>query len=194
MKIIPTELPGVLLMTPRVFPDSRGFFTETFSARRYAEAGVVGPFVQDNHSRSTMGVVRGLHFQLRRPQGKLVSVLRGAIFDVAVDIRTGSSTFGRWVGVMLSDETHSQLYVPPGFAHGFCVTSDIADVHYKCTDYYEPGDDGGVLWSDPDLAISWPAAVPIVSPKDAQYPRLRDLPPHALPTLIGGSEVRGSGF
>jgi len=181
MRIETTELPDVRLLTPAAYPDRRGFFVETFSARRYAEAGIPGPFVQDNHSRSVAGVLRGLHFQLRRPQGKLVSVARGAIFDVAVDIRVGSPTFGRWTGRELSAENHVQMYIPPGFAHGFCVTSDTADVLYKCTDYYEPGDDGGILWSDPDLAIAWPVPAPLVSDKDTAYPRLRDIPPNRMP-------------
>jgi dTDP-4-dehydrorhamnose 3,5-epimerase len=179
-----TELEGVLLIRPRVFVDSRGFFLETHQETRYHEAGVLGPFVQDNHSRSRKGVVRGLHYQLKRAQGKLITVIRGAVFDVAVDIRRGSPTFGCWTGQELSDTNHVQLYIPPGFAHGFSVLSAEADVVYKCTDYYTPGDEFGILWSDPDLAIDWRVGEgAVLSAKDAELPCLRDLAEDRLPVF-----------
>lgn len=179
----PTELPEVLLITPKVFQDPRGFFLETFSAKRYAEQGMPGPFVQDNYSHSRAGILRGLHYQLRRPQVKLVSVIRGEIFDVAVDIRAGSPTFGHWVGRTLSEHNHAQLYVPTGFAHGFCVVSDFADVLYKCTDYYDPTDDRGLLWSDPAITIAWPVNNPTVSEKDGRLPLLHAIPRDQLPVF-----------
>lgn len=180
MKVLPTELPGVLIIDPKVFGDDRGFFYESFQARRYEEAGIRGPFVQDNVSRSVKGTLRGLHFQEPQPQGKLVTVLRGSVFDVAVDVRRGSPTFGRWVGVELSEATRRQLWIPAGFAHGFCVTSDSADFAYKCTDYYAPEHEQSVLWNDPDLGIQWPVDAPLLSKKDAAAPRLRDA--RLLPT------------
>jgi len=167
MKITTTAIPGVLLITPKVFGDSRGFFLESFHAARYAEAGIPSSFVQDNHSRSAKGVLRGLHFQKQYPQGKLVYVTIGTVFDVAVDIRKDSPTFGQWVGVTLSADEHQQFYIPPGFAHGFCVLSDTADFHYKCTDYYHPEDEGSLRWDDPDIGIQWPLTDPILSTKDA---------------------------
>jgi dTDP-4-dehydrorhamnose 3,5-epimerase len=174
-----TALSGVLVLTPRVFRDDRGFFLEAFNAREFAAAGLPTGFVQDNHSRSAAGVVRGLHYQLHHEQGKLVRVTRGAVFDVVADIRVGSPTFGRWVAVELSDREHRMVWIPPGFAHGFCALVDDTDVVYKCTEFYAPDDDRGVLWSDPDLAIPWPRAAS-VSPKDAGYLPLRatrqDLP------------------
>ena len=170
MKTIPTELPGVVIIEPRVFSDARGFFFESYHAERYAQAGIPSPFVQDNHSCSAKGTIRGLHYQLRRPQGKLLRVIRGAAFDVAVDIRRGSSTFGRWVGVELSAENKRQLFVPTGFAHGFCATSDVvAEVEYKCTDFYVPDDQHGVLWSDPTIGIRWPVREPMLSDQDRAY-------------------------
>ncbi len=173
MEVIATALPGVLLIKPRVFGDARGFFLETFSAERYrALAGIGLPFVQDNHSRSQRGVLRGLHFQRTRPQGKLVSVTRGAVFDVAVDIDPASPTCGQHVGVELSDVNHHQLWVPPGYAHGFCVLSAEADFIYKCTDYYDPGDEGGLAWNCPRVSIDWPVRDPALSAKDACYPTL----------------------
>lgn len=175
MKITITAIPGVLLIRPKVFGDSRGFFLESFHAARYAEAGILGPFVQDNHSRSAKGVLRGLHFQKQYPQGKLVYVTSGTIFDVAVDIRKGSPTFGRWVGAILSAEEHEQFYVPAGFAHGFAVLSDSADFHYKCTDYYHPEDEGSLRWDDPDIGIQWPINEPILSAKDANAAYLKDM-------------------
>ena len=173
MKVTATKLPGVLILEPRVFRDDRGEFLETWQARRYAEAGLPETFVQDNLSHSTRGVLRGLHYQLRHPQGKLVQVIRGEVYDVAVDIRSGSPTFGQWVGVRLSDENHRQLYVPPGFAHGFCVTSETADFSYKCTDYYANGDEYGIAWNDPQLGIDWPASDYLVSDKDRDNPTLQ---------------------
>lgn len=185
MKIIATDHPEVLIVEPRVFGDARGFFKECFSAERYAQHGITGPFVQDNHSRSARGVLRGLHFQLRHPQGKLVWVSRGEVFDVAVDIRVGSPRFGQWVGVVLSAENHRQLWVPPGFAHGFCVLSGEADFQYKCTDYYHPDDETGILWNDPDLAIDWPVQQPLISGRDQQLPRLAERDRSALPAWKG---------
>ncbi len=175
MKVTTTGIPGVLLITPKVFGDSRGFFLETFHASRYAEAGIPEPFVQDNHSHSAKGVLRGLHFQKQYPQGKLVSVTHGVVFDVAVDIRKDSPSYGQWVGITLSAEEHQQFYIPPGFAHGFCVLSEFADFHYKCTDYYHPEDEGCIRWDDPDIGIEWPISNPTLSNKDVNAPCLKDL-------------------
>ncbi|NVK39659.1 MAG: dTDP-4-dehydrorhamnose 3,5-epimerase [Oceanospirillaceae bacterium] len=175
MKVIETALPGVLIIEPKVFGDHRGFFLESFQAERYREAGIGLPFVQDNHSRSQHGVLRGLHFQKTRPQGKLVSVSRGAVYDVAVDINPESATCGQFVGVELNDENHRQLWVPPGYAHGFCVLSEVADFQYKCTDYYHPDDEGGLVWNDPDVGIEWPIESPRLSEKDQINPTLREL-------------------
>jgi dTDP-4-dehydrorhamnose 3,5-epimerase len=175
MRVIETELPGVLIFEPKVFGDARGFFKETFQAQRYAEAGVPGPFVQDNLSRSGRGTLRGLHFQDPRPQGKLVSVLRGAVYDVAVDLRKGSATWAKWVGVELTEENHRQLWVPPGFAHGFCVTSEVADFFYKCTEYYAPEHERSLAWNDPELGIPWPVSAPNLSKKDAAASSLAQL-------------------
>lgn len=176
MKVIETALPGVLVLEPKVFGDPRGYFLETFRETGYREAGIGGPFVQDNYSRSAKGILRGLHFQEPNPQGKLVQVFEGAVFDVAVDIRKGSPNFGNWVGVELSDENHRQLWIPPGFAHGFCVLSEFAGFFYKCTAYYAPEHDRAIVWSDPDLAIDWPVAEPRVSDKDRRAPRLSEAP------------------
>jgi dTDP-4-dehydrorhamnose 3,5-epimerase len=181
MQVIPTDLPGVLLIEPTVFGDARGFFLESYHAQRYAEAGIPDHFVQDNHSRSQRGVLRGLHYQLTHPQGKLVWVTSGEVFDVAVDIRKGSPTFGRWVGVTLSADNHRQLYIPPGFAHGFCVLSETVDFLYKCTDFYHPEDEGGVLWCDPNIGVNWPVTTPVLSEKDQRYPRLVEVPVERLP-------------
>ena len=176
MNIVQTSLQDCVIIEPKVFGDERGFFLETFHTSRYADlAGISLPFVQDNYSRSLKGVLRGLHFQKTKPQGKLISVVRGEVYDVAVDIRKGSSTFGQWVGVILSEENKKQLWVPPGFAHGFVVLSEIADFEYKCTDYYEPSDEGSILWNDPDLAIGWPVENPILSDKDINANKLADL-------------------
>ncbi len=175
MKVTTTNLPGVLLITPKVFGDSRGFFLETFQAARYKEAGIPESFVQDNQSRSTKGVLRGLHFQKHYPQGKLVYVTNGTVFDVAVDIRPDSPTFGQWAGVTLSADDHQQFYIPPGYAHGFCVLSDSADFQYKCTDYYHPEDEGCIRWDDPNIGIRWPIREPILSAKDANASYLKDI-------------------
>ncbi len=181
MNVIETELPGVLLIEPNVFGDSRGFFMETYSESRYREAGIPGPFVQDNHSRSRKGVLRGLHYQLLQPQGKLVWVTHGRVFDVAVDVRRGSPTFGRWAGAILDDRNHHQFYVPPGFAHGFCVLSDQVDFVYKCNDYYHPQSEQGILWNDPDIGIEWPELDMILSDKDISNPPLAEQAPEKLP-------------
>jgi len=182
MKVSETGLPGVLLIEPRVFGDQRGVFLETYHREKYARAGIDKPFVQDNHSHSSKGVLRGLHYQLKQPQGKLLYVVTGEIFDVTVDIRQGSPTFGKWVGVTLSAENRRQLYVPEGFAHGFYVLSERADVTYKCTDLYAPGDEYGIIWSDPDVNIEWPLqGAPLLSEKDARYPRLAEVPQQHLP-------------
>ena len=175
MNVTETKLAGVLIIEPKVFGDSRGFFKETFQAERYREAGIEYTFVQDNYSRSQKGVLRGLHFQIIKPQGKLVSCPKGAVFDVAVDIDPNSITYGQYVGVELTEENHKQLWVPPGYAHGFCVLSETADFQYKCTDYYDPSDEGGVIWNDPDVAIEWPITHPSLSSKDALLPTLTQL-------------------
>lgn len=175
MKVLETELPGVVIIEPAVHGDARGFFLESWHARRYAEYGLAATFVQDNHSRSSRGVLRGLHYQLRQPQGKLVRVVSGEVFDVAVDIRKGSPTFGRWSGVTLTAENHRQIYVPPGFAHGFCVVSDVADFLYKCTDYYAPEDERGIRWDDPDIGIAWPDMQYALSEKDSRNGLLAEL-------------------
>jgi dTDP-4-dehydrorhamnose 3,5-epimerase len=174
MKVIETKIAGVLIIEPKVFGDSRGFFLETFHADRYAEYGIESNFVQDNYSRSSKGVLRGLHCQKNYPQGKLVSVTSGVVFDVAVDIRQDSSTFGQWVGITLSADDHKQFYIPPGLAHGFCVLSDTADFQYKCTDYYHPEDEASIRWNDPDIGIEWNISEPILSEKDAKAPFLKD--------------------
>jgi dTDP-4-dehydrorhamnose 3,5-epimerase len=183
MKVYETRLPGVYLIELRVFPDPRGFFMETWQAARYRQAYIPGPFVQDNYSYSTQGVLRGLHYQLQHPQGKLVYVLEGEVFDVAVDIRRGSPTFGRWVGEVLSRDNHRQLYVPPGFAHGFCVLSEAAHFLYKCTDFYAAEDEYGLRWDDPALSIDWPISAPLLSEKDRHYPILDTVPREYLPVF-----------
>lgn len=175
MNVIQTQLPGVLIIEPKVFGDERGFFVECYQEPRYRDAGIELPFVQDNHSRSQYGVVRGLHFQRNRPQGKLVRVTRGAVYDVAVDIDPESPTCGEFVGVELTADNHLQLWIPPGYAHGFCVLSDIADFQYKCTDLYFPEEEGGLIWNDPDVNIPWPVENPKLSEKDLRNPSLRAL-------------------
>jgi dTDP-4-dehydrorhamnose 3,5-epimerase len=185
MKVSPLEIPEVLLIEPQVFGDERGFFLETYQAERYAKAGVQLPFVQDNVSRSCKGVLRGLHLQRPHDQGKLVSALEGEVFDVAVDLRVGSPTFGRWVGALLSAQNHHQLYVPPGFAHGFCVTSDYATFVYKCSDVYHPGCELGVAFDDPEIGIRWPIDEPRLSVKDQKNPRLSQIEPRRLPRYPG---------
>ncbi len=183
IKYTETDLPGVLLIEPDIFKDSRGFFMETFHKEKYMDLGIDRDFVQDNYSHSRQGVIRGLHYQLKHPQGKLVSVITGKIFDVAVDIRYGSPTFGQWTGQFLSAENRRQVFVPEGFAHGFSVLSKTADVMYKCTEVYKPGDEFGVLWSDPALDINWFGENPIVSDKDGQYSKLNEIPRHLLPAF-----------
>ncbi len=181
LNVTPTALPGVLVLEPKVFGDERGFFLESFNARRFREAtGLDVDFVQDNHSRSGRGVLRGLHYQIEQPQGKLVRVVRGRVFDVAVDLRRGSATLGRWAGVELSADNHRQLWVPPGFAHGFVVLSDRADFLYKTTDYYAPQHERTLLWNDPHVGVEWPQQAlegsgPLLSPKDAAAPRWEDV-------------------
>jgi dTDP-4-dehydrorhamnose 3,5-epimerase len=174
MKFIPASLPGVLLIEPALFGDARGFFMETYHQDRFREQGIDLPFVQDNHSRSGRGVLRGLHYQEPNPQGKLVRCTRGALFDVAVDIRVGSPHFGAWFGAELSEENRRMLWVPPGFAHGFCATSEEADLVYKCTQLYDGPSDRGIAWNDPDIGIDWPVSDPLLSNKDAAAPRLKD--------------------
>lgn len=186
VQIADTRLPGVVVLEPAAFGDSRGFFMELYHSRGYAELGLPAAFVQDNYSRSVCGVLRGLHYQLRHPQGKLVSVLEGEVFDVAVDIRRGSPTFGQWVGEVLSADNRRQLYIPPGFAHGFCVLSDTAGFLYKCTDFYHPEDDRGVNWADATLGIDWPISDPMLSKKDHALPVLTEVPEDGLPCYLSG--------
>lgn len=172
MNIIKTKIKDLLIIEPKVFGDDRGFFYETFQAERYKSAGIDADFVQDNRSRSSQGVLRGLHFQKTKPQGKLVTVTEGEVFDVAVDLRPGSETFGLHEAIILTGQNKLQFYVPPGFAHGFCVLSDTADFQYKCTDYYDPSDESGLLWNDPSLQIQWPLSNPLLSDKDMIQPTL----------------------
>ncbi len=178
-----TLLPGVLVIKPSVYEDSRGFFMETYRAEVLARAGIRESFLQDNHSRSARGVLRGLHYQLHHPQAKLCRVVFGEVYDVAVDIRTGSPTFGKWYGVTLSAENKLQLYVPAGFAHGYVVRSEVADFLYKCSEYYDASDDRGISWSDPTIGIEWGISTPILSGKDRERPLLRDLRPDLLPAF-----------
>ncbi len=183
MNVLDTPLDGVKIIEPDVFGDKRGFFMETYHKKRYAEAGFEIDFVQDNISSSTRGTLRGLHYQFPHTQAKLVQVIKGEVFDIAVDIRRKSPTFGKWTGVYLSEENNRQLFVSKGFAHGFCVISDIAVFNYKCSDFYSPESEGGILWSDPDLAIDWPIKKPVLSEKDTGYSCLRDVPLEKLPDL-----------
>jgi dTDP-4-dehydrorhamnose 3,5-epimerase len=176
LNVTTTKLPGVLLIEPDVHGDERGFFVETSQARRYLDAaGIEAHFVQDNHSRSRRGVLRGLHLQRTQPQGKLVRVSRGEVFDVVADVDPQSATFGQWVGALLSDRNHHQLWIPPGYAHGYLILSDLADCEYKCTDYYHPESEAGVVWNDPDLRIDWPLDNPTLSAKDRALPTLAEL-------------------
>ncbi|MBN3132406.1 dTDP-4-dehydrorhamnose 3,5-epimerase [Pectobacterium brasiliense] len=176
MQVIDTAVHGAKIIQPKVFGDARGFFLETFEKKRYQKMlDIDVDFVQDNHSRSSKGVLRGLHFQKTNPQGKLVRVVRGEVFDVAVDIRQNSPTYGMWEGVILSEENKTQFWLPPGLAHGFVVLSDIADFEYKCTDYYDPSDEGCLLWNDPDLGIEWPISTPQLSEKDKVGKLFKDL-------------------
>ena len=170
MEVVQTPVAGVLLIKPRIWGDQRGYFVETWQQQRYEAAGINLPFVQDNHSMSARGILRGLHYQKTRPQGKLVYVSLGSVFDVAVDIRRDSPTFGKWFGVELSQQNQWQMWVCPGLAHGFVVTSEIAHFHYKCTDYYCPEDEGAIRWNDPTLGIVWPVAEPLLSAKDQTAP------------------------
>jgi dTDP-4-dehydrorhamnose 3,5-epimerase len=181
MNVIETKLAGVVLLEPDVYGDDRGFFLETWNQKRYEDVGIRESFVQDNVSFSQKGTLRGLHFQHPQSQGKLVQVLSGEVMDVAVDIRLGSPTFGQWINTVLSGENHRQMYIPPGFAHGYCVTSETALFSYKCTDFYNPATEHGILWNDPDLGVDWPVKEPLLSSKDAGYSRLKDFPPDTLP-------------
>lgn len=176
MNVDTTPIPGLLLITPKVFGDARGFFVETFNAGRYAQHGITGPFVQDNWSRSGKNILRGLHLQHPNPQGKLVSVARGAVYDVAVDVRVGSPHFGKWFGVELSEANKQQLWIPPGFAHGFCALTDDTDFVYKCTALYAPADELSIRWNDPAIGIDWPVKEPLLSKKDLDAPLLREAP------------------
>lgn len=181
MKIEPTSISGVLILEPAVFEDQRGFFMETYHRDRYVSSGIHTDFVQDNLSLSYGGIVRGLHFQHPHGQAKLIQVLEGEVLDIAVDVRRGSPSFGRWVGVELSGSNRRQLFIPEGFAHGFCVVSERAVFQYKCSDFYSPASERGIIWNDPDLGIRWPVETPVLSAKDSSYCRLRDMPEDFLP-------------
>jgi dTDP-4-dehydrorhamnose 3,5-epimerase len=181
VKLTHLSIPGVVLIEPPCFADNRGFFMETFHLKKYKDAGLDKNFVQDNHSHSSENVLRGLHYQLKHSQGKLIYAVTGEILDVALDIRLGSPTFGHWTGATLSAENKRQIYIPEGFAHGFVVISESADVIYKCTDLYAPGDEYGVLWSDPDIGINWTVDAPVLSQKDLENPTLKDIPENLLP-------------
>ena len=185
MEVEKTPIEGVLLIKPKVFGDERGYFVETWQQERYAEIGIDLPFVQDNHSMSTKGILRGLHFQKEHPQGKLVMVSLGEVFDVAVDIRPGSPTFGKWYGAILNQENQHQLWIPPGLAHGFVVLSDVAHFHYKCTDFYHPEDEGCIGWNDGSIHIEWPyVGDPILSAKDCAAPAFKDLFPDVAKEVL----------
>lgn len=181
MKLVQTNLPGAVVIEPQVFGDARGFFYESYNEAKYREAGIDHRFVQSNVSRSAKGVLRGLHYQWPNPQGKLVSVLEGEVYDVAVDIRRGSPTFGQWAGVMLTAENKRHFWIPEGFAHGFCVVSEFATFTYQCTALYDPNADAGIAWNDPDIAIDWPVGEPLLSDKDGKAPRLSDVAAARLP-------------
>lgn len=181
MNVIATDLPGMMIFEPRVFRDERGLFMETYQEQRYRALGIDAHFVQDNFSRSHRHVLRGLHYQRQYPQGKFVQVLKGEVYDVAVDIRSGSPTFGGWAAAILSGDNARQMYIPPGYAHGFCVLSDKADFIYKCSDYYHPEDECGIVWNDPTIGIEWPIQEPLLSPKDAEFPKLNELSEAELP-------------
>lgn len=186
MNVLEAALPGVLIIEPQIFGDSRGFFLETWQQERYAQYGIPTSFVQDNLSFSTKGVLRGLHFQNPNQQGKLVSVISGEVYDIAVDVRIGSPAFGKWTGVFLSGENHRQLWIPAGFAHGFCVVSETAFFSYKCTDMYNPEAEYGIAWNDPDIGIAWPILNFRLSEKDAIYPRLKEISLAKLPVYAQG--------
>ena len=194
LRLIDTSIPDVLLIEPNVYNDSRGFFFETFHHRKYADVGINEMFVQDNYSHSKQGIVRGLHYQLLHPQGKLIFVISGEIFDVAVDIRRGSPTFGQWFGTILSAENKRQIYVPEGFAHGFCVLSESADIMYKCTDFYNAEDEYGIFWSDETIAINWSVKTPVLSDKDKRFQRLTETPVKDLPIYGGADGTRTRNF
>ncbi|MCE5251335.1 dTDP-4-dehydrorhamnose 3,5-epimerase [bacterium] len=182
MRCTPSKtFPEVVIIEPDVYKDSRGYFLETYRLDRYSDSGVPVQFVQDNLSVSRRGTLRGLHYQLARPQGKLIYTVEGEIFDVMADIRKGSPMFGKWQGIVLSADNHRQLYIPEGFAHGFCVTSERACIMYKCTDFYDPSSERGIIWNDPSLAVAWPVEHPVLSPKDSRYPTLGELPEDDLP-------------
>lgn len=183
MKILTTSIEGILIIEPKIFKDKRGYFMETYNQSRYNESGINRTFVQDNLSYSLKNTVRGLHFQIKHPQAKLIQAISGEIFDVAVDLRPGSSTFGKWTGIHLSDENRRQVFIPEGFAHGFCVLSEFALFCYKCSDFYTPDDEGGIVWSDPSIGIEWPVESPIISEKDNQFQKLSDLTPEQLPSF-----------
>lgn len=183
MKVMQTGLPGAVVIEPQVFGDARGFFFESFNQTKYRDAGIHAAFVQSNVSRSARGVLRGLHFQWPNPQGKLVSVLEGEVYDVAVDIRRDSPTFGQWSGVMLTAENHLHFWVPEGFAHGFCVLSEYATFTYQCTALYDAKADASIAWNDADIAIDWPLSDPLLSDKDGKAPLLRDVPAERLPVF-----------
>jgi dTDP-4-dehydrorhamnose 3,5-epimerase len=183
MKIIATSLEGALIVEPAVFKDDRGFFMETYHQARYSTGGIRRTFVQDNLSYSVQGTLRGLHYQVKHAQAKLIQVIKGEIFDVVVDIRPTSPTFGQWAGFHLSEQNQRQIFVPEGFAHGFCVLSPSAHCLYKCSDFYAPDDEGGILWSDPGIGIDWPVENPIISVKDKKYPLLKDVPLERLPVV-----------
>ena len=175
MRVTETNLPGVLIIEPKLYKDERGYFKENFQVNRYLKIGVNYKFVQDNLSHSKKNVLRGLHFQKNKPQGKLISCYKGIVFDVVVDINPHSQTFKKWFGMKLTGDNHKQLWIPPGYAHGFCVLSDEADFHYKCTDYYDHEDESGLIWNDDDIAIQWPIQNPILSKKDQENPKLKEL-------------------
>lgn len=181
MDVIKTSFDKVIVIEPKFFCDERGFFLESYQRSNYIKLGIDDNFVQDNHSRSVKDVLRGLHYQIQRPQAQIVTVMRGRIFDVTVDLRSGSATFGKWFGVELSDDGPRQIYMPPGFAHGFCVLSDWADLHYKVSRFYDPKDEGGLLWDDADIGIKWPIDKPNISSRDASYPKLKKLTRDMLP-------------
>lgn len=185
MIVHPTDIESVLVIEPQIFEDDRGCFLETYQAQRFKSAGLDHTFVQDNLSISLKNTLRGLHFQVTRPQAKLIQLISGEIYDVAVDLRRGSRTFKRWVGIHLSDRKKQQIFIPEGFAHGFCVLSDHAHVAYKCSDYYYPDDESGILWSDPAIGIDWPLKNPIISDKDSQLPCITEIPPEKLYPVKG---------
>ncbi len=183
MNVIPGKLADTLVFEPEIFQDARGAFFEVWQQERYRDAGLAYDFVQDMHSVSARDILRGLHYQIRNPQGHLVTVLRGWVYDVGLDLRQSSPTFGEWMGLELDGDRRQQVWLPPGIAHGFCVLSDEAEISYKCTDFYAPGDEGGVRWDDLDLAISWPSKNPLVTSRDAGFPPLRDITPDMLPQV-----------